>query len=183
MKTQPSGCMSGRTIAFGVGTIFLVIGYCLLTFWGKPTLENAKNSVNWPTVPGKVTESKIGSHTSDGSTTYSADVTYRYLVEEAEIHSDRVWFGDNYSSSDRTMFERIVNKYPVGKEVKVYYNPDDEFIAVLEPGAVTSSYIGFGMGWGFMGIGFGLLLIPMGRMLFKKRDSAGQDGFTMADEF
>jgi len=183
MKTQLSGCMSGSTIAFGVGTIFLIVGYCLLTFWGKPTLENAKNSVDWPTVQGEVTKSKVGSHTSEDSTTYSADVTYRYLVNETEIHCDRIWFGDNYSTSDRTMFEKIVKKYPVGKEVKVYYNPDDEFIAVLEPGAVTSSYLGFGMGWGFMGIGIALLLIPMGRMLFKKRNSADDNGFAMADEF
>lgn len=183
MATRSTGLITGTTIALGLGTFFVIAGYCMLTFWGKPTLKNAKDSVDWPTAIGKITESKVGSHTSDGSTTYSADVTYRYTVNDQEIHSDRIWFGDNYSSSNRSTFEKITRKYPIGKEVKVFYMPDDEFVAVLEPGAVTSSYIGFGMGWGFMTIGFGLLLIPIATPFFNKKESPEMNEYPAPHEF
>ncbi len=160
----------GSTIVLVVGSIFLVVGYCILTFWGKPTLENAKASTNWPTVQGEVTESRVGIHSDEDGTTYSADITYRYTVNETEIHSDNVWFGGDYSSSARSQFEKIVSRYPVGKEVKVFYKPDDIFIAVLEPGTHFSSYIGFAMGWGFLLIGAALLLVPMAG-LFRGRKS------------
>lgn len=183
MPNKSAGLITGSTVALGIGTIFVIAGYCMLVFWGKPTLNNAKNSVNWPTTMGKVTESKVGSHRSDGSTTYSADVTYSYTVNDYEIHSDRIWFGDNYSSSSRSVFEKIVRKYPPGKQVKVYYMPEDEFTAVLEPGAVTSSYIGFGMGLGFMVIGFGLLLVPIGSVFFGKKNRQNGHDFAMKNEF
>lgn len=161
MKPQQSVFTLGSTIVLVIGTVFLIAGYCVLTFWGKPTLKNAKESVNWPTVPGVVTESKVESHSGDDGTTYSADVTYKYTVDETEISSERIWFGDNYSSSNRKQFAKIVSEYPVGIEVTVFYKHDDPFIAVLKPGAVFSSYIGFGLGWGLLVVGGGLLLIPM----------------------
>lgn len=161
MSKQSQLPVTGSTICLILGTLFLVGGWSVVTLWGKPTLQNAKESVEWPTVKGVVTESKVSSHSGDGSTTYSANIIYRYSVNNTLIHSERVWFGDNYSTSNRSMFTKIVQKYPVGKEVTVYYKPDDEFISVLEPGPVTSSYIGNFVGWVLLAIGGGLLLIPM----------------------
>lgn len=169
MSTSLKSCLNGSTMAFGVGTILFAVGYGLLTFWGKPTLQNAKESTTWPTVPGVVTESEVVSHRSDDGTTYSAEVTYRYTVNEKEIHSNTVWFGDNYSSSNRSQFVEIVNRYPVGKEVTVFYKPNDEFIAVLEPGAVFSSYTGCIVAWVFMGLGSVIMLVPMLSVHFRRK--------------
>ncbi len=180
MKPQQSVFTIGSTIVLVIGTIFLIVGYCILAFWGKPTLRNAKESVDWPTVPGVVTESKVGSHRGDDGTTYSADVTYKYTVDDTEISCERIWFGDNYSSSGRSQFVKIVSEYPVGNEVTVFYKPDDPFIAVLKPGPVFSSYIGFGLGWGFLVIGGGLLLIPMsGFLKLGRRRSSDPETFSI----
>lgn len=161
MREQPHLPVTGSTVCLFLGSFFLLGGWLVITFWGKPTLRNAKASVHWPTVEGVITESKLRSKNSDGAPIYSAAITYQYLVNETEIHSNRVWFGDNYSTTDRGLFVNILNKYPVGKKVTVYYKPDDEFIAVLEPGAVTSSYLNYIVGWTLLTIGGGLLLIPM----------------------
>ena len=50
----------------------------------------------------------------------------------------------------------IVNRYPTGKKVKVFYNPQDLKVAVLEPGVSTSSYLflGFGILFTLMGLIF-----------------------------
>ncbi len=166
---------TGSTIVLIVGSVFLIAGYCLLTFWGKLTLDNAKASINWPTVPGEVTESRVDSHRDKDGTTYSAEIVYRYTVDEAEVHSDNVWFGGNYSSSSRGQFEEIVRRYPVGKQVLVYYKPDDIFIAVLEPGAHFTSYIGFVMGWGFLLVGACLLLVPMAGLFRGRKEKEKEE--------
>jgi uncharacterized protein DUF3592 len=46
--------------------------------------------------------------------------------------------------------------YPIGKNVKVFYNPQDLKVAVLEPGVSMSSYLflGFGILFTLMGLFF-----------------------------
>lgn len=171
MPNHPSKWITGKTIALLIGVVLLAIGYCILEFWAKPTLQNARESPLWPTVPGKVIESKVGIHQDDDGTTYSADVLYNYSVKGTEIHSERVWFGDNYSSSNRDQFVQIVNRYPVGSEVKVYYKPNDAFISALEPGTHPSSYVGYAIGWGLMICGAIILLVT----LFTRSIFGGED--------
>ena len=176
MADHQNAMKTGTTIVFVIGTLLAIAGYCMLTFWAKPVLNNAKNSVNWPTVPGVITRSELKHHDSDDGTTYSAAITYRYTVEEDEIHGETVWFGDGYSSSDIGTHQKVVNRYREGAEVEVYYNPNDKFVAVLEPGAVASSYVGYIVSWIMMIIGGVLLLIPMSGWLkfFRSHDSVNQ---------
>ncbi len=63
---------------------------------------------------------------------WSFSITYEYFVDEAKFESSRVHFGYQ-TSSDVSYAQGFVNKYPVGKEVEVYYNPNDPSEAVLEP--------------------------------------------------
>ena len=178
MNANSKSSSMGTFVILIVGTTLAGIGYCVLTFWAKPVLSNARNSVNWPTVTGVITESELKTHSDSDGTTYSAAITYHYTVDENEIHGDRVWFGDNYSSSDLGQHQKVVSRYPVGDEVDVYYKPDDPFISVLEPGAVFTSYVGFATSWIVILIGFGLLLIPMSGWL-----KLGKSSETSVSEF
>jgi hypothetical protein len=80
---------------------------------------------------GEITHSSI--HTSK----WKNKVYYHYLIKYAfsvggeSYSSDKVAFNDN-SSLNQASAQRVVNKYPVGKKITVYYNPQDPQFSVLE---------------------------------------------------
>lgn len=115
-----------------LGVVFFAMGSGVLIY-GVRNLLLADASRNWPTVKGKVTVSKMGTHRGDKSTTYSADVAYDYTVNGTRYTGDRVTFG-SVSTSSTARARRVLNRYPKGKEVTVYYNPEDPEQSVLEPG-------------------------------------------------
>lgn len=145
----------GRKLLIFMGLIFMIVGYVMAYQKGLPLLERAKASKSWPTTAGVVLESKVESHRSSNSksSTYSPKVLYRYEVEDKEFKGETVWFGNDVSTSDRSLSEETVRKYPVQKEVTVFYDPADHAIAVLEPGVFKTTYFFYLFGWLFLGIG------------------------------
>lgn len=120
-----------------VAEIFLIVGVLLGGFllW---QLIKGMRAKNWPTVQGKVVNSRVTtsvSRDSDGdlSTTYGAEIDYRYEVDGYEYSGDRRSFAD-YSSSNKRRAEKIVARFASGADVPVYYSPDDPQKSVLEPG-------------------------------------------------
>ena len=154
----------GRLIVSVLGVVFVVAGYLVGIWFGKPILDNAKASTDWPTTQGEVIESKLEHHRGSSGKkgrrgpTYSVHVVYRYSLDGADLESDRVWFGGDYSTSDRAGMQAVVREYPVGSRVTVYYAPDNPGLAVLKPGAFVSSYLCFGIGTAFLVLGSVMLL-------------------------
>ena len=62
-----------------LGPLFAIVGYFVAFTFGKPILDNAKRSVDWPSVSGVVTQSALETSRSKGKTMYSFDVGYRYF--------------------------------------------------------------------------------------------------------
>jgi hypothetical protein len=156
---------AGPVAAFIIGSVFLLIGGGVAFYFGKPILDKAKASESWPTVQGQVIKSELESHHDKKKTTYSALVIYKFEADGEDYEGDEVWFGQ-YSSSDRSAMQKLVKEYPVGKDVTVYYSPDDPTQAVLQPGAFTSSYMVYGIGLLFFGIGCLLVIIPLLKLVF-----------------
>jgi hypothetical protein len=145
---------SGTIILLILGTVFSIAGGVASFGYGKPLLDKAKASTEWPTTDGKVIESEVERHrNNDDETMYKAMVIYQYSLDGANFESDRVWYGDGYSTNDRSAMQTVVKEYPVGKKVTVYYSPDAPDEAVLQPGAFFSSYLLFGIGLTFAVIG------------------------------
>lgn len=140
-KSWFASCMS---TLFIVG-IFLLIG-AGLTYWGWNILQTARASEAWPAVDGIITASDV-SHSTDaeGGETYSPEITYRYQVDTVSYENGTIKFGENAYSSRREA-EQIAAGYPVGRDVTVYYNPDQPDRSVLEPGVSGGSYIVLGIG-------------------------------------
>lgn len=134
--------------------ILAVIGILLIIFWGIPTARNAMESKDWPSTDGWITISDVSKNydSEDDGFTYGAKVMYSYTVNGMTYLGGTVAFGD-YSSSDQTHASDIVSRYPIGKNVKVYYDPKDPKTSVLEPGTGWSSLVGFMAGIGFVVIG------------------------------
>jgi hypothetical protein len=97
-----------------------------------------RNSLSWPTTTGKILKTKIYERTDTvvvvGSTDYYVYVKYVYSVDGKEYTSSKVRFTEPSSFMDLKDAQRERAKFPVNKEVDVYYNPDNPESSCLEPG-------------------------------------------------
>lgn len=123
----------------GKATIVLVIigivGGALTIFLGIPMVMNALESKGWPSVEGIITVSEFTTNRDrdDGSVTYGANVSYNYTVNGVLHTGSNVHFGQ-YGTSDPSYGQGIVNRYPIGEQIRVYYDPDESSTSVLEHG-------------------------------------------------
>ncbi len=119
-------------------------------------------SGDWPSTKGKVVkaEMEVSSDLQYG-TTYGADVVFKYHVDDRDYVGNKVSF-DQYGSGDSSHVRGILNRYPVGSEVDVFYNPENPALAVLEPGLQYGwgIYLPFIVGIFFVGFA-GYMLIHM----------------------
>ena len=114
-------------------SVFIIVGAAVL-FFGIRSVLQAHASSGWPTTTGKVISSSVDSERSDkGGTTYHAAVLYEFNVSGVVHSADDVAYGQ-YGSSDPSYARGLVNKYPAGREVTVYYSPNNADDCVLEPG-------------------------------------------------
>ncbi len=131
----------------------------------------ARESDDWPSVPGIVMASEITSHTSIGAygadtiADYRAAVSYGYKVQGRDYESDRVTFGSVGSSYRRA--QEVANRYPVSKDVAVFYDPADPAQAVLEAGK-ERSIVNSGVGSAAFAL-VGMFLIWFGLGYFQER--------------
>jgi len=79
---------------------------------------------------GRIISSNIGMNGTRGG--WKFYIQYEYYIEGNKMTSERVHFGYQ-ASSNPSYAQEYINKYPIGKEVIVYYNPDDPRESVLEP--------------------------------------------------
>ncbi len=92
----------------------------------------AWNAVNWPTTKGIIVKSELEKHLSI-KTSYEAFIEYTYQIGEKQYKSKDVRArGSN--AKYRSELTPLVEKFPAGKEVTVYYNPVNPSDALLEVG-------------------------------------------------
>jgi hypothetical protein len=167
--------MQSKLRLFGniiLGLILIILGYFVAFHIGKPLLDNGKASESWPSVSGKIISSEVVSsqdRNSEGNyiKKYSAKIVYAYKVGSQEHESSQVSFGGASSSTNSHSAYQMQGEYPKGKTIHVFYNPKTPEIAILKSGVHLSSYIVYGAGLLFFGIGF---LVPLSSLksLFNK---------------
>lgn len=124
--------------------IIIAISLVVLIVFGRQLLRGLK-SRTWPTAEGTVQDARLQTHQSrdeegDVTTTYEALIQYRYSVSGQEYHGSRRTFSDVRTSS-RSRTEKVLERYPPGGSVRVYYDPADPSTSVLEPGVGIMSYV------------------------------------------
>jgi len=138
---------------------FIIIGALVFSF-GVRNLLRAEDSVKWPTVQGVVQSSSMEYHSGDkGGGTYHAHILYNYNLNGTAFSGDRLAYGD-YGSSNPSHSQEIVNRYPVGTKVAVYYartNPEE---CLLEPGIKAQTWFlpGFGIVFLLTGVAMAVFL-------------------------
>ena len=136
--------------------IAIVIGGVLF-FIARRKYKLAKKTSNWPRTTGTVVKSGIVSSWSGTGRNvrevYYPDIHYKYNVDKQKYSSSQIFVGSIGRSGSYSYAEKYVSKYPVGKQVMVYYSPNiyqlsnKEKYAVLEKGVNYTLY-----GSGFLGV-------------------------------
>jgi hypothetical protein len=148
----------GPIVGLVLGSVLTAVGYGV-TFWlGKPLREQAVASQAWPATDGRITRSVLEESRKDGKTHRSADIAYEYHLDGRTLTGSRVWIGDGYSASPGNEFRAAVDRYPVGRQVRVHYDPQDPAESVLEPGPTWSGSMLYLIGLGVLALG-GLILL------------------------
>ena len=91
----------------------------------------ALDSESWPSVEGEILESKLERSKSDGATKYRANVNYIYEIAEKEFTGKKIGFS---ALATKSYTQKLIERYPVGENVEVYYNPENHSDSVLLPG-------------------------------------------------
>ena len=107
-----------------IGVLALIAG-TVVSVAAVATIAVARASRRWPTVAGRVVRSEI----RDGRPV----IRFVYQVEGQEHEGSGVAAGDWPYRPARSAARRV-QRYPVGAEVNVYYNPRQPNIAMLKPG-------------------------------------------------
>jgi hypothetical protein len=122
-----------------VGTGLIGIGAFAAYGTVRMRLKTAQ-AHRWPTAAGTITSSEVETETGDHDERrvrlHSAAITYTYEVGGKSYESDQIELGGTRETNRPGEFERLVARYPMGKRVTVYYDPDDPATATLEPGAL-----------------------------------------------
>ncbi len=132
--------MAASTSRSGASTLIFLILFSLL--WSGITLlldrvlaRNACRQIaalTYASTNGAVTASEVTIHGGRHGETTSPKITYEYQVAGKKHVGDRYRYGQ-MSSNDGNA-RRVAAEYPVGRQVTVYYAPDDPSDAVLVAG-------------------------------------------------
>ena len=148
------------------GLCFGLAGAALLAV-GLSRLMRARASRTWPVTPGVIVHSSEQATTSDvrrsdgghiPATSFGVPLAYRYEVEGRTFFSNVRRFGALVSASldwARTIRER----FPLGAEVPVSFDPRDPGTAVLEPGIGSEALLLPGVGLAALLFGAAVLFV------------------------
>lgn len=114
-------------LAFGIATLV----------YSRSDSRNSRASTDWPTATGVIVSSEMITRSEKNhSDRYSPNIEYEYEVDSIKYEGYQVSYSFNEESA-RSVVESIVKDYPAGKDVEVYYKPEDPGESVLRPGDVN----------------------------------------------
>ena len=127
--------------------IFLLLGLWAFLTGVKMGMEGWK-ARKWPTAKGRIVISKVEEWRTPGRIRIARlclKMDYLYMVGDEILEGTRLDSGWRcFASADH--MKEIQERYPVGKEVKVYYNPQNPKRCMLEPGLNWSVFFMLGLG-------------------------------------
>jgi hypothetical protein len=129
--------MSTRQFGGGLAAIVFLLFWSILCLafdivlaW---TAYRQTRALGYERVGGTIRESKVSVHNdSDGGTTYGVDVKYEYELDRQRYQGDRYRYGAISSSGNHA--QQVVDAWPAGTAVDVYYDKDNPADACLEVG-------------------------------------------------
>jgi hypothetical protein len=139
------------TFSAGLGIFLLLFGFA--------KQRQALAIQTWSSASGTIISSESRSFKSWDHrrnierTLYSPGIVYSYTVAEREYTSDRYSLGAEGGWGNPKFVEKMLERFPIGERVTVYYNPKAPAESVLER-RVTG-------GWLIWALGLGLLALAL----------------------
>ena len=120
----------------GVGGVLLLIG--VAGYFGIRVAESRVHATaRWPSVTGHIVTSEVSTATVKTGpvrrTSPIAKIRYAYSVNGQDLQSDGLRVVPMLHTTPEGTPEEIVDRYPVGKSVKVFYDPHNPTDALLTP--------------------------------------------------
>ncbi|MFZ3360062.1 MAG: DUF3592 domain-containing protein [Xanthobacteraceae bacterium] len=137
------------TVLISFGVIAFVVGMVVYIVQFRQGLK-ADASKKWPTASGTVTASAL-EKVPDNRWRYRAALQYGYRVRGKDYQSSRVFWGGNEGREKH--MASVVETYPAGCKVRVYYDPKNPADAVLDPIQNTGSRTAVLYGMAMMTLG------------------------------
>lgn len=115
------------------GLFFMAIGLAITYGMLVSPMLKKRASEDWQQVPATVVFSEVGEHRGDDQdqTSYSVDIRYSYSFEEKPYTGNRYSFTSGGHSSGRSAKQKIVSRFPTGKEIEVFIDPLNPYDAVI----------------------------------------------------
>ena len=135
----------------------------LLSLYHLWLIVRAKSTENWDKTDGLITNSELFEFTSigDADSTHKPKIEYSYTLNGNEYKSKRIYFGSNIMTSyNKRHCQKLIEKYPIGTKVIVYFDRLNEKQSVLETGIKYQIIIGLILGLIITGIGTTFLSNP-----------------------
>ena len=123
-------------VLVGFGALFLLVGSALL-YPAYNWQQRVKRSFFWPTVQGRVLKSGIDkirrrADSTSGGISYHPNVEYEYTVDDVLYTHDHIEVGGTPGYASRSTAEKHAANYPIGRDVPVYFDPENASTACLE---------------------------------------------------
>jgi Protein of unknown function (DUF3592) len=128
-----------------------------------PAITTGLQSQSWSVTTATVFSSRWLTHHATGDEynqeyegkgyMHTPEITYSYTVQGRKFTSGRYQFGDTGRRYVNDI-KNIVARYPVGRIVRVTYNPNNPSQSVLEPGVN-------GMSWFMLAVGLATIALGM----------------------
>ncbi len=118
---------------FSTGFALLAAALLLLWFF-RHAVRRAAESQHWPFVEGSVIETSFKVIQDSEQSRFRPLVEYAYRVGGKDYRCNRIQWGGLLDLPSRSAAARVVGHYKAGKPIKVYYNPRQPAVAVLQPG-------------------------------------------------
>ena len=113
---------------FGLGVALLGASYS--------NIKKARRSRGWPFAPGEVIESDVEAIGRGEDSSWAHIFKYRYMAPDGIKTGRKLRFTPISRTHGGAM--ALVKKYPVGKVVKVFYDPSNPSRCVIERGGGLS---------------------------------------------
>ncbi|MHC5540007.1 DUF3592 domain-containing protein [Singulisphaera rosea] len=140
----------GRTL----GAIIIIAAAPVSGYFLGQAFLTARASVNWPTVPGVLTQAKVRDPGIGG---FHADVVYIYTVAGRQFAGTRIRASDG-EHKQREGAEQALRGLAPGQQVTVHYDPADPGRSLLQTGAGFQEYAQLFVPVGMLSYGIYLLV-------------------------
>jgi hypothetical protein len=122
------------TVIFAICAVIFIVVSAPFALWLYIVVTNAIESRSWPSINGTIESSHIvRNRDCNGLPGYHYLISFDYKIDEQDYCSTSVKIGD-FRYLTRAVADKMVEKYPTGHSVKVFYDPDYPDVSVLEPG-------------------------------------------------